>query len=363
MEQKITISSKFAGLNFILSLFIVFLHSDCTFLSTNQLVKQSFLFAGTFFDVAVPLFFFLSAFWFYAHIENIEEDFFKKIIKRVHSIVIPYLSFSAIYIIWNTIMSLTWLKQYSTYSFLEVPPQITLKIWILAKCDPAIWFIRPLIILQFISLPFYIFIKKNILIGPVSVIIFIITNIILQTRYSAAINWLPMFILGIWAAVYLDYWYGLVSRVKKKRMLGGVLFLLLLFWINTIYDYRRNDLYYLYRNFGSLLFFFFFFLFVSVKQGIIEKLNRYSFFIFMLHYPIVFFIKKILGDIFSLSNMPLTGVMITVIYIVTILLSVIIIIFIYKSLYFLFPQIHFILNGRRKVFDNMSNMKTKWKFL
>lgn len=99
-----------------------------------------------------------------------------------------------------------------------MPIKTTAKIWILAKCDPAIWFVRPLIILQFISLPFYIFIKKNFLYGAFGAIIILLLNIILKSEYKNAVYWLPIFILGIWFAVHKDFFYSKISLIKHNKL-------------------------------------------------------------------------------------------------------------------------------------------------
>ncbi len=344
------ISVKFGALNCLLCIFIVLLHSDCSFAIENNMVYTVFRFIGTLCDAAVPLFFFLSAFWFYASLSDIENDFPQKIIKRFFSLIIPYLCFSAIYIIVNTIISKTGWKEYSTYSFLEMPVVISLKIWLLAKCDSAIWFIRPLVILQFISLPFYVLIKKHIAVGPACGAIGIIVNIILSEKYGNSMYWLPIFILGIWSAVYMDVWYNKVlMKIEQFKIAGGwVLFIILLVWIGTICIDRGDVIYYIYRNIGALMLLLSFWSIYPSKETILNRANKYSFFLFMLHYPIVFWLKEILVNKVS-THRQIDGLAVAVIYLITVIGTIVIVGILYELIRVFAPKVHMVLNGNRKI--------------
>lgn len=343
MKNEI-ISAKLAWLNLILSIFIVCLHSDCSFATNDILILRIYKWMSTLFDIAVPLFFFMSAFWFYLGLDDVEEQFAFKILKRVKTLIIPYLCFSAIFILLNTAMSFSSvLKQYSVYSFINMDWKITLKIWLLTKCNPATWFVRPLFILQFFSLPFYLFIKRKKFIGPLLFLSVVILNCLIRPGYSEALFWLPMFILGVTSATFYNEICSMLEMIRSKKIICYSIVIIFLFFVSFVFDKNNFVFYYLYRNFGSLFFMGAFLL----SRDIYHKpcMNRYSFFLFMMHYPIVYFVKQfILDKIYVINGSVIFGVYLTVIS-----LTILFIMLTYEVLRKKCPVVWNVLNGNRKI--------------
>ncbi len=117
--------------------------------------------------------------------------------------------------------------------------------------------------------------------------------------------------------------------------------MILFLFIMAGYEHKSSTIYYLYRNGGGILFLMAI-LFYPNKDTICY-FNKYSFFIFMMHYPMVFIIKTFLVKTISNINYITVGI----IYLSTIILTIISIICIYEFIKLLFPKLHFILNGKR----------------
>ena len=312
-KQETEISNLITWINFIMTIFIVFLHSDCSYMISSKIVHQIlFKSLNTLYDLAVPCFFVISSYLFYKNITDIRKQYKEKIYRRVFSLIIPYLLFSIFWMILYTLFTfIPFVGDYVPDSIFHHNFLENLYAFLLADYDPPIWYIRTLFALQVISPLFYLVIKKRFVIAPVLYVCFIILNIVLNPGYSTPLFWIPSFIVGIWYAIYFNRINSYLLRYNKYV----VLLILITFYISavasSIFWGQTQVIYYLYRVFASILFI----VLISNFNALKEKPNnftKYSFFVFMIHYPIVQMLKRVISKFISINDFS-----IIVIYIIS----------------------------------------------
>ena len=120
----------------------------------RKLLSLYFLFAEHIGTVCMTFFFFMSAFWFYKGLDNIQ-DIFVKWKKRFRTLLIPFL-------LWTLILGIYKIAN------CEITLRIDNLFYYLFQSPVAgpLWYILGLLILQFLS-PFLLLFKKNLKISTV----------------------------------------------------------------------------------------------------------------------------------------------------------------------------------------------------
>lgn len=313
LSNKKAVSNLITWINFIMTVAIVFLHSDCSYmLETSSGSRAVFTILNTAYDMAVPCFFTISAYLFYINITDIRKQYKEKIKRRIFSLVIPYFLFSAL-----------WMFFYSLISFLPVvgslvPDSVfdhsiseSLYSFLLSDYDPPIWYVRTLFILQLISPIIYIIIKNKFWIAPIISICFVALNAAIIPGYSTPLFWLPLFVTGIWYSLYFDKINSYISKVNGLSAAAIWLVLFICAVISSKKLGQSNAVYYLYRIFASV--------FCLIGLSHIKKFkenknnfSQYSFFVFMVHYPIVQMFKRLLAKFITVN-----GYTVFIVYIIT----------------------------------------------
>ena len=153
------ISNKITYISFILSLGVIFIHTDnreVYNLDSGFVYELETRIWQICTNVCVPMFFIMSAFLFYQNLNT--DNLQRKLKSRIRSLVIPYLIWNAIYYIFFKCMYVIPFTQESVKYFVE---PFTLNDFfrsiLLGKYNLVSWFLRCLIVYTFIT-PIYIYI-------------------------------------------------------------------------------------------------------------------------------------------------------------------------------------------------------------
>lgn len=240
-KGRIDYSKAILWLNFILSILIVFLHTDVT----AEIVGKSVVYENlkriinVIADCAVPSFFLISSYLLFVNYGY--EKYLEKVKKRIGSLVIPYFIWSIIGIIYQ--LSLKLLLNNNS----KMRDGI-FKSLLLASCNQPLWFIRCLFFFAILSPAYYWIVKKLGKFSFLLVIGMIIINIFIHPGYSSILFWSPVFSLGtIGGMFYKD----LIQTESHKRKWYDYYFVLLIMEIIIVtygfYSYEKPSLYYIYR--------------------------------------------------------------------------------------------------------------------
>lgn len=341
-------SKKITIINFILSLLVVILHANCSSYITAEstgILKNVFIVARIIGDIAVPTFFMMSSYLFFRNFKI--EKYKEKLIKRVHSLIIPYLFWSiacwAMYAIIAIIPQLSKLLNQSNFSFLLIE---IVKSILLAKYNPPIWFIRTLFGFVLIAPIIYYTIKKLKKYSLIIPIFFIILNIFVKFSYAGAtslIFWLPIFYIGSYLAINKRETIEKEKFITKNRKLTLIITTIIYIIVVAIlikFD-EKSKIYYMYRIISPLFIWILSDYFKLISMNI-KSYMKDTFFIFCTHYPIITAVKRILIKLIGNSEIK-----IFVVYILSIIITLIIILILAKIIKKYFNKLWIIINGKR----------------
>lgn len=316
MNDK-ALSGSINKMNILLTIFIIFLHSNMTHYSINEMQTLFFQHVQPLFDMACPGFFMISGFLMYRNMSNLKAQYPEKIRKRFRSLVIPYFFYSA-----------AWMAAYTVCRFLPVigsfvPDSMTdytvtenIRIFLMAEFDGPIWYLRVLFVLQVLSPVFYWILKKHKYIGPVFYAAAVGINAAFGTGYRTVPFWIPMFSFGIWLALYwseINTWLEKYLKTKGY-LISGALFLTGM-WIAGSMGNTTCAVYYVFRNFGSIAFTLTVLPFIENMK--LPNISKWTFFIYVMHYPILIMILRVL-----LKLLPAANWSYAIIYVLTIVGSI-----------------------------------------
>ncbi|KWT48651.1 hypothetical protein ABB41_04690 [Lactococcus lactis] len=343
---------KINSLNTILALLIVILHANATsFLPKNgismKFAKKFFYLINSITDIAVPIFFFLSAFLFWRFTTNIWETYRHKILKRGRSILIPYFLWGILWFMAFFIVRLILPngKELVSEFITDLSVSSIIQGLLLGNYDPPIWFLRTLFILFLISPVLYWFGKKF-KHGWLICLLLMITNCIIMPKYSTPMFWSPAFMFGIYLAQHEDQ---IINKQTSNSLLisfstkSGQRILVMVFsflCISTLFFQHDSFEYYIYRNLGSLVFLLFFIFNDTISE--INFLETRTFIIFCMHYPIVRTILQLSFKIF-----PVNYFTVAFVWVSAVTITILLIIILCKLLQKICPQLYKILNGGR----------------
>ncbi len=290
-------SYKLSNVNFLLVIFVVIIHSSCKrFInfSTNQLALVSYNFINTFLQVAVPLFFLISAYLLYRDLNknNLKE----KLSRRFKSLVLPYIIWNILFLIYYFIMnkimiSLGMESLNFDFSFNNIIPDL---LW--NGYFHTSWYIRNLIIYTMFS-PFLMHILKSKKLSIFLNIILIIIQLVLKCGYSNPLYFFPIYFFG---AILAYHNKENIENIRcKKRDILLAIPLLIVTFICSFYENNLAVMFF-YRLFGSISFY----IILSSINLIYKKppkIAKISFLLMIIHVAIVQILTQLLIILFDIT--------------------------------------------------------------
>ena len=270
--KEIKYSLRIGRINFILTFFIILLHSRIPYINSTTICNVPQWYSViekilvNVYQSAVPTFFAISAYLLFRNYTF--KDYFKKISSRIHSLVIPYLIFSSTFLVLKN--ALYFLKH---GYFRSTANSLLMDIYS-TKFDLPIWYCRALFYFVVLS-PILLFILKHFKKRYVF-IIFLFALIIpayLSIPYDTFFYWLPPII----CFSYLGYNHpNLLFRIwyikKRYSIIALILYILLCFLMIDVNE--RSYPYWLFRMVSPL----FIFIIFELLQFEDSRLFKYSFF-------------------------------------------------------------------------------------
>lgn len=323
---------KISNIQFILSILIILIHASCLFI--NLPGKEMYSIFGVNFAtfiqlffvegicrVAVPLFMAISGYLFYNTFDGSFKSYGNKLKRRLFSLVIPYLFWSA----------LTFLLFYCAQRFLgfggffttrngtDIDFMYLIDNIVLNSFDSPLWFCRYLIVFAVISIVVYWPLKKLPIIISCVLLYLCITdgNIFGFNIYS-----------GLQAEPIFFYFFGAIIALHKefflkinKKMNNKIILILIMIYIGfTVwrsYFFCYQDPIYLldwdynpvltYSGkfsilFGSFVIWYVFDIFEKNKDTL-WRFSKYSYLIFVAHHPILGVMKKVIFSFISYNEL------------------------------------------------------------
>ena len=293
--------------------------------------------------ITVPLFFFISGYLFFLKFDGSLNAFKSKLIKRVSSLIVPYILWNllAFFFYWSIgiaegkdFLSSFWVVEYHSGH---------------SPADGPLWFLRTLILLLPLTPIIYVFnINKYLCIGSLILYLFLFSNYGIF-KQGMAIGF-ACFNLGAFGALsnigrLLEKRY---PPQKKQQQQHGFInkFVLVYFIILCILDYKlRLDngfvwgiVHWSVLTTGSMLVMTLTSLLGERTTIILDYLGKASFFIFCLHEPIIPYVRSIFLPLAGCGDL---GYTMTVVSVVVICLAV------FEIMKRICPSVLKILNGGR----------------
>lgn len=304
MDKKVSL--KISQLQFVLCTLIVIMHSmnttyDGLFTSSLDTVFQ-YLLGGGICQIAVPTFYFISAYLFYWNCDS-SEDLKRKILSRIHTLICPYL-------IWNTIWEfyyyLLWKIGYSEKKFIGYK-FINFFLDILNSNNTALWFVKWLIVFSLLS-PVIVRLIDNKKVFVVFEIIVTIMILIFKIPYYSILYWTPFYLLGAYIGhSYYELFYLIVCLDMKKQaviILSSILMILSgIFFIMIKWQSYYAILYL--RFIGTLCTLGLLFSLPIFKNDKHYKIFDYTFPIYCMHVPVVGILKHFLRGVIGFIFIPI----------------------------------------------------------
>ena len=210
------LSKAISYLRLPLALLIIFGHSDilsfpiyshgeiAMFEQSNICIPVSF-FSLVLFGSAVPLFFMISGYLFFIKNDDYNASLYKsKLEKRLTTLLVPYIIWNLLYVLFNIMVEVSKGVEidYSSqiFSLWSMPGQPY-------PADPALWFVRDLMVCMILSPIIYYLTKRYFLFSP---FIIILLSLWLTNSFSDKI------IPGISISSCLFFSVGAFMGIKKK---------------------------------------------------------------------------------------------------------------------------------------------------
>lgn len=331
-------------INFILSFLIVLHHSfttDIKYIGTFSLTAyppcvliQRYLYNLS--ECAVPIFFFISAFLFYRTYDGSFSGYKKKMVRRFHSLFIPYLIFC----------TFGYIKHLVAVGGGGGILDYLHSLWI---CDTMpLWFIRELIALSLLAPLIFLLIRRPLLLFIISA--FIVYLICIGVvPYRSFIYWIPVYCMG---AAFNDSMMNKVDILLSKSIIIILSVLLLLCYLISAYflpngipgyemSWLQNFCFIFFRMVTPIVFIPF--LWLLGRNKIKSRwFMKYAFFVFCMHFPVI----TLLGIAYDKSIWMLYPSE-TLKYMIIVITTYIICVSMAYFIQHYFPKVWYVLNGRR----------------
>ena len=286
------LSEKIKILSLFLTILIVILHANMANLSTGGLSFLQKVMTAEVTRIAVPLFFLISGFLFFINYQNTWSDYKRKLSARTRSLLIPYVLFllcgSLGMFVLGRVYTIEEFGRILKNGILYSPP-IFYPLWflrdlyIMAVFAPIVyWVIKKVPIFLIVPIIVWLLGKNPFVFPMTEAMLFFSVGAFLTTK----VKWLEQTKhKGAWGCFFLWLFLCFLNRfiseyvIKLPYATHCVILLLGIYAVWVLYDklyYRFNE---------------------EVKSS---KIYKYSFFIYLLHEPILTIFKKmgllVLGD-------------------------------------------------------------------
>lgn len=276
---------------------VVYLHAYIPMDSENIVSFIQYYFSQEITRTAVPLFFLISGFLFFRNINNFNKSFFySKIKRRIQSLLIPYLIFSGLgFIFIYVIQQFITTQSYEQIVNLPLSECLYTLLFQPIGCY-QLWFVRDLFILSLLSPCLYYGLKKM----KAWLITCLFFLWILGIQYAVTIESIFFFTTGAYLGSYQVHFVEYKKQSKWS-------FLFLIIWLTiSLFNVHHRDLYYS-HCLGILtgiccIWFLYDLFYDKFKKYISSWLLSYSFFIYLIHEPLLTIIKNILLAILGKSS-------------------------------------------------------------
>ena len=380
MERNSIESIVINKLRYVMACFIVIMHAavllpiskyaDAPFLQSDgvgDVLNSAFyiIICRLLTQVAVPSFFFISGYFYFNNFSVLKkETYFNKNKTRLKSLVVPYLTWNVLFLILYLIMGYANHKAFAQ-SFDEIgcwrflidcnnqeftPNIIGFNMRTSAvPIDGPLWFVRDLILLSLIS-PLFLFFKgipeKCLLILSM---LLMVLNIFIPLPFISSIGFF-FFWLG---AYFKKNKLSIFSKSKKRKtiiLISTIATFLLAFFSYGINIHLENATRNLFVISGTFFIFDIIYYFVSRSSWLQRHLNKdisiRSFFIYASHYNFVLLISSKLALLLTCNNILLS-------WMLTVIISLLIIELIFKVTRTFAPQIINILGGGQIMIESL----------
>ena len=325
--------------NFLLSFLIVFHHSvsgDLRYIGTYNPIAyganvffQKFMFNLS--ECAVPIFFFISAYLFYRNYDGSISQYKQKVWRRIFSLAVPYVIFGTI----GYIKCLIEGGYSGSNYFLS---------WIKAICvseTMPLWFIRELMVFTLLA-PIFFWLKNKVKVSVVISLIIIIMIAFGYIKYTWFIYWTPVYLIGVHMHnEYLTKFCQWLHSHSKIALLYVLLYTIICWFFpnGEVRPFFFNMFYILFRVITPFVYIPIM-IRIAESQLPVRKSMNYSFFVFCMHYPVISLLHTVINKTIDIS--PLTEYLIIAVstYYICVLIALI--------LQRYFPQVWYIINGRRR---------------
>ena len=296
-RKNIAFSTKITVVQFILSILVVYQHTQYRYSGEVFGKIQQFLFYLI--QAAVPMFFMISGYLFYRTFkpENTKE----KLLTRVRTLVIPYFVWNVIYTVFTVVLyKLNFIKN------ADIEFNWKILIQTINSDFSPLWFLKYLIVFSLIAPAMY-YLLKNKYIGGAVVASTIALNVVLITcgvikaplevnsNSFAMFNYQYVYyVVGAYSALHLKNVIEQPHRNKTTIGICGVSVLCLLYWM----PFFENSVLigHTFRLFFAV---FLWFTFDLLRDIEIKPFLKTSFFIYCSHLMIVQCIQGVIGIIFD----------------------------------------------------------------
>ena len=328
------LSKKITIISFILMIMIVVLHAQLITLSSGICKTIQLIITGQITRIAVPLFFLISGYLFFRNFQGQIFHFWKiKLKKRIYSILIPYLIFSILGYCFTLGLHLFFPSR------IEYDNSIT-NIFYTIFLHPVgtyqLWFLRDLFIIVLFSPVIYYLLKYL----KIIIIICFTVTWIMGVNCVIATEAITFFSIGSYIALYNQ---NLTLHIVKNKIIP---YLFTTLWITICILVTHWQLNYAWHCFGIIcgiiaLWTLYDLIYPKLNHHILNShVYSFSFFIYLVHEPLLTIIKKIL---YLISGSQL----IFVIYIIAPIICIITCIILGNILKKNTPKVYYILTGGR----------------
>lgn len=297
----------------ILSFLVIVLHNDYTNIyllnkidinESVQILNNVLCYGLT--RIAIPCFLFFSGLFFWNKVNSIN-DVFKKIKKRIKTILVPYLVWNTISILWSYVITIVPFLNRNTQ--IRKPIEMTignvLNGIFLYKYNPHNWYLAQLLVFIVISPLIYYLIKNRRVSLLFLIIIYVLyvykINLPIYIQEHCGVYYFTGSIVGI---NFYDKFIKISNNKKHSRLLNRIIYLTTCIGLQ-LYSFFQN-LDFTNSAFIWLIAGLLFWLFInSFENRINPKYLEYSFFVYMSHFIIAPCVNKLIWILLPHNNFTL----------------------------------------------------------
>lgn len=271
--------------------------------------------------IALPLYFFLSAFFF---VHSFSLDIIDiKIISRIKSVVLPYFFWNLFFI--EAYAFFHWLQKHTGFILTRETyfpgglKEILRFVW-LGYRDPPLWYLQ--VLMEFILMTpvlFCIF-RKYKKVSFLICVIFLIINLWFYNdiKYASVVYWMPVYGAGIWFGIYCPE--SVLNDSDKRKYIYGVFCALVLVLFICMLCFLSNTDYFRYCGWMLMPAILLGISYILPQRELYDGMYDAEFLIFCVHYPLIQLLDALADNFF----MPVSVMQVCLKWILTVLLTLLI---------------------------------------